>query len=495
MTRTTSPSEPDAPTDTGGSERPGRPLRIGQIACDLGRSPDGGITSGHASIRLRALIPSRALAASGCRVTVFEDRHLRGDLQSGAIFDQDVVFIHKARFDLSGVMEQLRARGVRVVLDICDHVFALPHLSQQYAMMIARADLITTPTEALAEIIRQHTRHAVRVIPDAIEGTRGTPYEGRPARPPRLLWYGRSANLKPLIDRVERFGRSVLGREVVLQVVSDLGRGVELLRQRAPADLKLEITPWTAEANEQALARADLVVLPSDDEPSRAVKSANRMERALWSGRVPVVTPGAVYEPYRGMAAIDADPAAGVRMALDNAALWPEWIARAQAQIAATRSGEALAPFWHEVAHEAAFSPVEPPEQAAASVRRLYHIGGGTHGLPGYITIDHTGAPDLMVAPGAPLPLEDAVADEILAPGQLPSAATPDARVALADWVRVLAPGGRLIVEVARYRAEPIKAALIAVTERDPALSLVQGRALFLGGAARAARWVVTRVL
>jgi hypothetical protein len=487
----------------------GQPLRIGHIACDLGRSADGGLTSGHASIRLRALIPSRALVAAGSRVTVFEDRHLRGDFQSGAIFDQDVVFVHKARFDLSGVMEQLRARGVRVVLDICDHVFALPHLSQQYTMMIERADLITTPTEALAQVIRHHAAPQVRVIPDAIEGPRGTPHEGRPGTPPRLLWYGRSANLKPLIDRVERFGRSALGREVVLEVVSDMGRGVELLRQRAPDDLKLEITPWTAVANEQALARADLVVLPSDEEPSRAVKSANRMERALWSGRVPVVTPGAVYEPYRGMAAIDADPAAGVRMALGHAADWPAWIMRAQDQIAVTRSGEALAPSWHRAASEALGLEPETAQETAQetvpksaqsrsqtrthTVRRLYHIGGGGHGLPGYITIDHVGAPDLLVAQGAPLPLEDGAADEILAPGQLPSAAVPDPSVALADWVRVLAPGGRLIVEVARDRAEPIKTALIAVTEADPALHLEQGRALFLGGAARAARWVVTR--
>ena len=96
--------------------------------------------------------------------------------------------------------------------------------------------------------------------------------------------------------------------------------------------------------------RADLVLLPTDAEPSRQMKSANRLERALWAGRLPIAMSCPVADAYADSAIVADDLGMGIRRALADPAAWQARIAEGQARVAETRTGQVLAPLW-----EAAF--------------------------------------------------------------------------------------------------------------------------------------------
>lgn len=479
MTRRTSLLEPDARS---------RPLVIGQVVCDLRAGPRGGLDSGHASTRLRALEPSRALSRRGHRIRIHSDRHLRADAANGSLYEADVTVVHKARTDLSGVLEQLRSHGVRVVLDVCDHVFALPHLAQHYPDMMARADLLTTPTEALAATLSERTDRPVRVVPDAIEGPRGAPHPGVTGATVRLLWFGRSTNLAPLIAALPRLGCRALGLDAVLEVVSDAGPGFAALLRARPADLQIVPRPWSADEVARALERCDLVVLPTDRDPTRIVKSANRMERALWGGRLSVVTPMPVYEPYGPVVFADEDPAQGVRIALAARSEWTARIVRGQDMLATSRSATALAPLWESAVREACTITA-----GVGTVSARLHMYGGRQSLPGYLSVDGEGEPDILAEPHRPLPFASGSVVEVLAVDRPQGMDEPVLDAVLAEWVRVLKPGGRLVLEAPHERVPDLRRSLTRLDRPGAGIQLETGHALFLGGPRSTGRLVATR--
>ncbi|MCR9176412.1 MAG: hypothetical protein NXI19_10495 [Alphaproteobacteria bacterium] len=326
-------------------------MHIGQLAADVVVTATE-VTSNHASTRLRALVPSRALIARGHTVSIFPDDRLDADAANGRLVKPDLMVVHKIRRDLLGHLRALKAAGRKVVLDICDHVIALPHLSDLYAGVLPMADAVSTPTAALAGVLSDHVSCPIHVIPDAVEGLRGAPWADsvQKDRQVRMLWFGRSQNLAPLIDRLSEITPGALGAAVVLEVMTNPGPSLDLLRSRVPESLEAEITPWTVDGLERALGRADLVLLPTDSDPSRLVKSANRLERALWSGRLPIAMPSPVAEDYRESAILTEDLGEGVRRALADPGAWKARITLGQERVAQTRTGAVLAPLW-----EAAF--------------------------------------------------------------------------------------------------------------------------------------------
>ena len=108
-----------------------------------------------------------------------------------------------------------------------------------------------------------------------------------------------------------------------------------------------------AAAVEEALARCDLVVLPRSDHPAMRVKSANRLERALWGGRMVVTTDAEVNDRWRDAAFVVEDIGAGVAMALADRTLWAERIRLGQERIANWRTAAPLAEAWEAAAREA----------------------------------------------------------------------------------------------------------------------------------------------
>lgn len=453
-------------------------MRIVQIAPGPYFKVNGRLAAELASVRLRAIEPGLALERLGHPMRIVPYTKLLPGMRDGTLAAGDVFVVQKAMYDVEGVIEWLHARGRTVALDVCDDVFRLPKHAEHYPDMIRAADIVTTSTDAMAAVVRTETGRDARVIPDSLEGEPGRP----PSDPSadgalRLLWFGRAANIVPLIGLLPSLTVRRLGLPVRLQVVCNESPALGPLRDAAPRDLELLVTRWSLQAIEAALADCHLVVLPSDDHPIRSVKSANRLERGLWAAR-PVVAPSSpVLAPYRDAAILADDLAAAIADALSD---WAGTVRRAclgQDRVRETRSPEAVAPLWL-----AALSGAAEARRSAAVARRRLAVLADGRGLAGWINALPAGTAlpaggrredfDLVIDPTRPLPVADGSLDRLLIVGR---AVWPASRwrAAVGDWLRCLRPGGRLIVQWPR---NALAAESLAALVADGGLSDVRVR-------------------
>ena len=77
------------------------------------------------------------------------------------------------------------------------------------------------------------------------------------------------------------------------------------------------------------------------------------------------------------------------------------------------------------------------------------NIGAGGRRLPGYTGVDVVERPGAdIVAPAHAIPLADAVAEEVMAIHLVEHLLPWDLKTALAEWHRLLRPGGMLVLEM-----------------------------------------------
>lgn len=455
-------------------------MRVVQIAPGPYFMMNGRLGSELASVRLRAIEPGLALERLGHPMRIVPYTALPAGMRSGALKVGDVFVIQKAMYDVGGVIDWLQARGRPVVVDVCDDVFRLPKHAEHYPDMIRAADAVTAATAAMAARIEAETGRDAVVIPDCLEGAPGTaPPDPAADGVLRLLWFGRAANLAPLIDRLPVLSPARIGRPVRLQVVCNESAALVPLRAAVPPGLELVFTPWSLPAVEVALAGCHLVVLPSDDHPVRAVKSANRLERSLWGGRPVVASPATVLAPYGDVVVLDDDLGRGIAATLAD---WPATARRTadgQARVGGSRSPEAVARQWLAVLSSVASAPVPAPVPAPAGPRRRLVVAGDGRCLAGWINALPAGTAlpeaadprdfQLALDPGRPLPVADASLDRLLVVGRSAWGAGHWCD-ALADWRRCLRPGGRLMVQWssdALAGAGPLARLLAAAGLRD----------------------------
>jgi hypothetical protein len=214
--------------------------------------------------------------------------------------------------------------------------------------MLDAADGITVASSAMGKIVHAHTGRPSRVVPDVIEGSHRPPRSGQGRR---LLWFGRSQNIGPLLAALPSLA-GVSGAS--LEIVTDLRAGLaDTVGRATPAGIDITLTSWTVAEIDRALSRADLALMPSDTGDGHMVKSSNRLERALWGGCMAAATPTPATTDWADLAYVDWDLARSVERALEDRADWPARIRAAQHRIAETRSPAALAAAWEAAARDA----------------------------------------------------------------------------------------------------------------------------------------------
>jgi glycosyltransferase involved in cell wall biosynthesis len=128
-----------------------------------------------ASVRYRALLPMLALEGAGVRSHVFADARFAGLAELDAL-----VIVKSFTAEDLRLAQEARARGIPVLLDLCDNIFIPgyggrrkgPTPAQVFVAMAEHAVCIVTTTEPLADVIRAHVEGArVEVVPDGIELT------------------------------------------------------------------------------------------------------------------------------------------------------------------------------------------------------------------------------------------------------------------------------------------------------------------------------------
>lgn len=304
----------------------------------------------RAGVRLRYAVLAPHLRRLGFDVTDVGVPDHAAWANDPAFYRRDVFVLGKLFADLTPVVEHIRRTGGRVVVDLCDNVFAPPEegLRGLYERMLPLADAVVAATPELARVLAPHLPHGVPVhaIPDGAEGPRGEPVFGPPAGSLGLLWYGYPNNLPALERALGGLAPLTAGREVSLAVVSAWTDTTRAAFTGRRAGLTLRPVDWSPQAMTGELGRCDAVLIPSDGGPAQRTKTANRLITALWAGRFVAAAPLPSHAEFAPFAAVGPDLGQGVADALVDPAVTRARIRTGQTHIARHYGPEAIAERW-----------------------------------------------------------------------------------------------------------------------------------------------------
>lgn len=324
-----------------------------------------------ASARIRCLQPLRTLRARGVAVELFDPQ----------CADAYRVVVYSKRYDERSrrEAETLRARGVKVVLDLCDNHFYVPNGSPTLARaaaelraMVRAVDEVVASTDALAEVVRQEVPAGapVTVIGDAVEaGLQGPP--GHPLRrlrdrlrlarlrralaasglprERRLVWFGVAGGprgdygMRDLLARradVEAVART---HALSLTVVSN---SREMFRRHIhPWNMPTFYLDWSAYTFDAALREHAVAVIPVTQTPFTRCKTNNRVATALSTGLAVVADSIPSYRPFAAAARLD-DWEGGLRDYLSDPTRRAADVEAGRALLARDWSDDAIADRW-----------------------------------------------------------------------------------------------------------------------------------------------------
>lgn len=470
----------------------GRQLTIHWVVQGVAGSDAKGYTSDLATNRYRAIIPARELRSRGHQVHFISAYDWQWDIAN----PPDVVVLGKLLIsqDSSDFLRlsqrvlaqgnRALAQGVAVIADFNDDHFDHPVLGHHWRSAAALATLCTAGSNRMASAVTRHARGPVVVVGDPIASPVREPRVFRRALgvsrllsrllptfgPPRLklVWYGHPSNWPAM----EHWARDLeaLSKEqpFLLWLVTKPSQKIQAWvdafnRKNAPAALA-EWVQWDEETQWSYVRDADAVLLPSDPaDPKLAVKSGNRLTDALNAGRYVVASAVPSYRPFDAFCSLTEEPAKALQWMIQNpdqalamvsagrnaverlasvACVAEEWgsaFTRAMKANQAGRLNDGLAP-----------SSVADPHPQTSRFR--LNLGCGDKILPGYINVDVAPSrsgrqPDVICDLRDLSVLGADYADEVLAVHVVEHFWRWEVEDILRGWVRVLKPGGRMILE------------------------------------------------
>jgi SAM-dependent methyltransferase len=378
------------------------------------------------------------------------------------------------------VVKGLQARSVKVIADINDNHFESSLRAPYFRELAMTADAIVASTPKMAEIITSYTPRPVTVVRDPYEGRRG---EARfePARlslsrrllgasgvdvRPKLLWYGYPTNLDTLIVLRDQLLPLAQRQPLTVRVMSRQGSDAETLCNELHATCGGRIwwtfAAWSLAEIPKALEETDLVVLPSNTvDSTKAVKSPNRLVNGLWAGRFVIAHPLPSYEEFTDYAWVGENIADGVRWALQNPQAVAERIVRGQKYVEERYSPFAAAREWEEAIARLCGDPdsLRLARAVPDGARPLrLNLGCGNKILPGYVNVDVAPAragtkPDVICDLRDLSNFDDDSVDEILSVHVVEHFWRWEVDDLLREWVRVLKPGARMVIECPNLKA------------------------------------------
>lgn len=444
-----------------------------------------------ASNRYRAILPARALIAAGHRV---ELRPLEGWRFAPEASRPDAIVVGKllpsadpARFPavsraLLAQLDAAVAAGQRVLADFNDDHFDRPDVGAYWRALARSVCLCVAGSDTMAARLRGLTPAPVFVVGDPLASPRGEPRVfqrpagagrwvrgllGGSATAPRLklVWYGHPANWPAMRTWLSALEALRATQPYLLWVVTQphpqVQADLEAHNRRAAPGGLAELLPWDEATQWATVADSDVVLIPSDPaDPKKAVKTSNRLTDALHAGRLVIASPLPAYQPYAAQAVLTDDPLAALQRMLAEPAEALARVREGQSAVLARCGVEAIAAAWAEACRaewparpalptpSLEVSPLEPP---TAPVR--LNLGCGDKILEGFVNVDLAGnwsgrPPDVVADITQRLPFDDGSVDEVHAYHVLEHLDRWKAPDCLRDWVRVLRPGGRLILEM-----------------------------------------------
>lgn len=426
----------------------------------------GGSPPRLASVRLRMLLPMQALTARGHEVTALAVDGQPADA-AGTRFDAfDVIVFRKTlspNLAVTEAMDRAVSAGVPTLFDICDlRLDDASDVGRQNLGLLRAADRAVANTPEMANALRAFGVREVSTVTDPYEGPRREPAWCPQRGRLKVLWFGHQSNLDTLQGLLSEL--VVVGRDWPIQLTLVTGPKPELpglckeFNQKWRHVLTTRYEEWSLQGLWSALAATDVVVIPSlVDALDKLVKSPNRVVESLWAGRCVVANPLPAYMPFADWAFIADRIGAGLEHALSGQDHIVDRIRAAQVYIEQHHSPAAVAVQWERAiaevveARRSGRAAAAPGPSQVGAPRRL-NLGCGDKLLPGYINVDVAESragkkPDVLCDLRELTPFESGSVDEILSVHVIEHFWRWEALDVLREWVRVLRPGGKLILE------------------------------------------------
>ena len=179
-----------------------------------------------------------------------------------------------------------------VIVDICDLDW-----SKKYTLAAIRiADIVTTPTEYLADEIKHIRKKPLFVIPDKLDYACLPSHKNVAANSPiDLLWFGnlekegaiRRESFAIFCKIIKNSRAFLIKNNISITIISPRAQdSLEMLfRAIGNTSLHCESLKWSPLAMQSALAKKGFALLPYKEPIKSCKKSPNRIELALYSGR------------------------------------------------------------------------------------------------------------------------------------------------------------------------------------------------------------------
>ena len=368
------------------------------------------------------------------------------NISESVLANCDIAIFGKLAQSVLPLVDDLKRLGIPVILDVCDVMKEANY--DYYCHLLQNADQVVASSPGVEEQLRIKGVQSV-CIPDAQPGA-PIPFSAPNESSVELLWYGMPANLVPMLDVIGDLAAH-FGDRLKLTLLTNLSH--ELVIAQVPSYIErhnngaeILLRQWTPESMEQGLADCDVVIIPSSEHAFHQAKTANRIMTAIWAGKSCVAYPLPSYREFADFVELNESMVEGVQTMLQHALKHrAKMVEDGQRYIAERHSVPVRARQWDQLIDQV-LSRTENDQKL-----RL-NLGCGDKILPGYINVDVVderggSEPDVLSDLRDLDVFEDDAADEILSVHVIEHFHYWEAHDVLKEWVRVLKPGGLMVVE------------------------------------------------
>lgn len=471
-------------------------MKILWLVYTLSGDWERGYSSRYASVRYRAIVPATQLRRMGHDVAFASIPTWQcpdTDLPDAIVVSKQFGFEDSQRYGqiasrLRQQLERAAEQGVRIVSDFCDDHFSRPGVQEHWRALAALSHVCTVGSPELADTVARYTKAAVRVVGDPIGSPHAEPrvYRtdpllrrtvqswlsgGRAARRLRMIWYGSNAtSFVPVLEWAAALAALADRTPWLLTLVTapnpQLDQAIAAFNQAHAPKAAVEFIAWSEEDQWEAVRHADVVLIPTEMGDARMmVKTSNRLTDALHMGRYVIASPVPAYRAYADHVSLTDKPVEALAAYLDRPDAYLERIRAGQKAALDNASGAFVAAQWlgaltlSDGGAGRRALPVAPPIAATtpaapeAPAIRL-NLGCGDKILPGYVNVDvdvdeaRAGkSPDVICDLRDLSVFPDNHADEVMAVHVVEHFWRWEFEGILREWVRVLKPGGRMVLE------------------------------------------------